>query len=133
MSGEQPGVPPPEGRKVAGEVAAAGAAVAGAGGALVATAATACCAGPVVAPLVVGILGASGAAWAAGLQPYSIWFLLGSGIMLAGGFWSVYRVSEACAVPTARMMSGRKLVRVLLWTSAAVWIAAVAINLSASS
>ena len=129
MKTAESGATPPGGREVRGQVAAAGAAFAGAGGALVATAATACCAGPVLAPLIVGILGASGAAWAAGLKPYSIWFLAGAAAMLAFGFWSVYRARATCAVAPAHRSGGQTFVRLLLWISAALWVAAVAINL----
>ncbi|GMU64570.1 MAG: hypothetical protein AMXMBFR36_08440 [Acidobacteriota bacterium] len=123
-----PTPPPFDTRKVGGEVVAAGAAVAGAGGALMATAATACCAGPVIAPLVLGILGAGGAAWAARFEPYSVWFLAGSGGMLAFGFWSIYRVRLACEVPAGGRNARQRLVRLLLWVSASLWVAAVAIN-----
>ena len=59
------------------EIKGVGAAATSAGAAAIATAASACCI-PIVAPLVVTVLGASGAAWAAGLKPYSLHFLLGS-------------------------------------------------------
>jgi hypothetical protein len=120
----------PSSRREAGDqVVAAGAAVAGASGALVATAATSCCAGPVLAPLVVGILGASGAAWAAGLEPYSLWILVAAAAMLGFGFWSVYRVRATCEAVESRRTLGQEIVRLLLWVSAALWITAVAINL----
>ena len=115
---------------VAGQIAAAGAAVSGAGGALVATAATACCAGPVLAPLIVGVLGASGAAWAAGLKPYSPWLLAGSAALLALGFWSSYRTPRSCEASGVRQ--GRRMqnvVRAVLWLSTLLWIAAAAVNL----
>lgn len=121
------------GRSGGRQVAAVGAAAAGAGGALVATAASACCAGPVLAPLVVGILGASGAAWAAGLKPYSPWILSGAAVMLAFGFFSVYRARPVCAVSTRRVRGGQVLVRLLLWVSAALWIAATAVTLMVPS
>jgi hypothetical protein len=57
---------------------ALGAATAGAGSALAAVLASSCCVGPVIAPFVVAVLGASGAAWAAGLKPYSPYILAGS-------------------------------------------------------
>lgn len=115
---------------VGGQVAAAGAAVTGAGSALLATAATACCAGPVLAPIVVGVLGASGAAWAAGLKPYSAWMLAGSGVLLCFGFWSEYRKRAQCAPMRAGRANGmRGVVRVILWLSALLWAVAVAVNL----
>lgn len=107
----------------------AGAAVSGAGAALVATAATACCAGPIAAPLIVGILGASGAAWAAGLKPYSPWLLGGSFLMLAFGFRSAYRRPARCDTSGHRRSSmSAKAVRGVLWLAAALWIAAVFVN-----
>jgi hypothetical protein len=112
------------------QLGAAGAAVSGASAALVATAATACCAGPVLAPLIVAALGASGAAWAAGLRPYSPWLLAGSFFLLAYGFWAVYRIPGSCTVPTAavRGWSGRA-VKGALWLAALLWLVAVAANL----
>lgn len=111
------------------QLGAAGAAVSGAGAALVATAATACCA-PVIAPLIVAVLGASGAAWAAGLKPYSPWLLGGSFVLLAYGFLSVYRIPKSCTVPvtTGRRWSGAA-VKGMLWLAALLWLAAVAANL----
>lgn len=112
------------------QLGAAGAAVSGAGAALVATAATACCA-PVIAPLIVAVLGASGAAWAAGLKPYSPWLLGGSFVLLAYGFWSVYRAPKGCTVPVTaagRRWSGAA-VKGVLWLAALLWLAAVAANL----
>ena len=94
-----------------------------------ATAATACCA-PVIAPLVVGILGAGGAAWAAGLKPYSGWLLAGSAAMLVYGFWSAYRSLPQCEVSLGRAArSSSGVVRVVLWVAALLWMVAVAINL----
>jgi hypothetical protein len=96
----------------------------------VATAATACCVGPVAAPLIVGLLGASGAAWAAGLKPYSPWLLGGSMVLLALGFRSAYRQPAACEVGGARQTAfGARVVRGVLWLAAALWVAAVLINL----
>src|SRR5262245_16839087 len=87
--------------RLASGVGALGAAVSGAGAALVATAATACCSGPVIAPLVVGVFGAGGAAWAAGLRPYGSWLLAASALLLAYGFWSTRRAPVACDAPPA--------------------------------
>jgi mercuric ion transport protein len=112
------------------QIGAAGAAVSSAGAALVATAATACCAGPVIAPLIVAVLGASGAAWAAGLKPYSPWLLGGSLLSLAYGFWAVYRTPKSCdstAAPTRRWSSVA--VKGVLWLAALLWLAAVTANL----
>lgn len=112
------------------QLGAAGAAVSGAGAALVATAAAACCTGPVLAPLIVGILGASGAAWAAGLKPYGPWLLGGSLLLLAYGFWSVYRVPKRCdAHGAARERLSGVAVRAVLWVASLFWIVATAANL----
>jgi hypothetical protein len=119
---------------VAGQLAAAGAAISGAGGALVATAATACCAGPILAPLVVGVLGASGAAWAAGFKPYSPWLLAGSAVLLAFGFWSASRTRPSCEASGAgRGRRTRGVMRAVLWLSALLWVAATAVNLFITS
>lgn len=115
---------------VGGRLAAAGAALSGAGGALVAAAATACCAGPVLAPLVVAVLGAGGAAWAAGLKPYSPWLLAASAVMLAFGFRSAYRPRPSCERSGGRTTRrADRAVRSVLWLSALLWVAAVAVNL----
>ena len=119
-------------RKGTATLAAAGAAASGAGAALVATAATACCAGPVVAPLVVGLLGASGAAWAAGLKPYGPWLLGGSFLLLAYAFRATYRRGSACDADRGarRAIWIGKVVKVVIWTAAAVWLAAAVVNLT---
>src|SRR5438093_12397459 len=77
----------------------AGAAAAGSGiGAAVAAAvASTCCVGPVVTPVLVSVLGASGAARAAGLEPYGPYLLLGALPLLVYGFWIVYRRRRLCA------------------------------------
>lgn len=75
------------------QIGAAGAAVSGAGAALVATAATACCAGPVVAPLIVAVLGASGAAWAAGLK--ALQPVAAGRLVLPVGIWLLVRLPRA--------------------------------------
>ena len=102
-------------------------AAAGAGAAALATAAGACCV-PVIAPLIVAVLGAGGAAWAAGLKPYSLAILVLAGLFLGYGYWVLYRprtaaAGEACAVvrPIAP--------QVVLWIATAFWILAVLLNL----
>ena len=71
-------------------VSAWSAATTGAGAAVLATAATACCV-PILAPLLVSVLGVSGSIWAARLEPYSLVVLLLAGSLLSYGFWTVYR------------------------------------------
>lgn len=112
------------------EIKGVGAAATSAGAAAIATAASACCI-PIVAPLVVTVLGASGAAWAAGLKPYSLHFLLGSLALLVFGFWSVYRPKQACedgSCPPGRTNAARA-ARVTLWLAAALWLGAAVLNI----
>ena len=114
------------------EAGAGGAASAGAGAAaaLTAAAAGACCVSPVLSPIIVGVLGASGAAWAAGLKPYSPYLLAGSLALLGYGFWTVYR-QPRCApdggVPPAPR--SRRWVRIMLWSAALLWTASAAVNI----
>lgn len=103
-------------------------AAAGAGAAALATAAGACCL-PVVAPLVVAVLGASGAAWAAGLKPYSIAILTVAGLLLGYGYWTVYRPrpkARGHACPLRRPLAPR----LVLWIASALWIFAAFLNLA---
>ena len=105
---------------------AIGAATTGTGATLLATAASACCV-PVLAPLLVSVLGVGGSVWAAGLKPYSPYILIVAGASLGFGFWSLYRqpVSETAACP-ARRPTG---VRFALWASTLIWLVALALNL----
>lgn len=103
-----------------------GAATSGAGAAVLATAATACCA-PILAPLIISVLGVSGAVWAAGLKPYSPYILAGAGLLLAYGFWTVYRqppLPAGSSCPARRPRS----VRIVLWVSALLWLVAFLLN-----
>ena len=107
---------------------AVGVAAAGAGAAALATAAGACCV-PVIAPLVVAVLGASGAAWAAGLKPYGLAILGVAGLLLAYGYWVVYRPRSAAAgeaCPVRRSLSPR----LVLWIATALWAVAAFLNLA---
>ena len=106
-----------------GPTAAAGV---GAGAALTATLAGACCISPTLAPLIVGVLGVSGAVTLAGIKPYTPWLLGASFLMLAYAFWSAYRRRGECAVKP------RRGVRAMLWISALVWTLAAANALSAA-
>ena len=108
---------------------AAGAATAGAGASLVATVAGSCCL-PIVAPLTVALLGASGAAWAAGLKPYSPYLIGASFFLLISGFWMVYSPRPAtdaasCTLPGSRASFAVKL---LLWLATLIWLASVLLN-----
>jgi hypothetical protein len=89
--------------------------------------ATACCVSPIIAPIIVGVLGAGGAVWAAGLKPYGWWILGGALLCLVFGFWVVYRPRRDCAVgpmsSTNRWLT--RLSRLSLWLGAGCWMAAV--------
>jgi mercuric ion transport protein len=113
------------------DVGTAGAAVAGGGAAVGAAAASACCVGPVISPLIVSVLGAGGAAWAAGLKPYSPYLLGGALIPLLYGFWAVYRRPRACATTDGTRVRERSPIwlRAILWTAGALWLTALAANL----
>jgi mercuric ion transport protein len=103
-----------------------GAVSGGAGAAVVATAAMACCV-PIVAPLVVSLLGVSGAIWAAGLKPYSPSILAAAGGFLGYGFWVVYR-QQTNKTGAACSTKGPVAVRVVLWISVALWVSALVLN-----
>jgi hypothetical protein len=98
------------------------------GAAVVAAVASACCVGPVVAPIFVSVLGASGAAWAAGLKPYSPYLLLGSLVLLAWGFWRVRRRRRLCAQGVCS--PSPRGVRVTLWVASVLWLASAAANVA---
>ena len=111
--------------------AALGAATTGIGAAVLTVVAGACCVSPILAPLIVGILGASGAVWAAGLKPYGWWILGGSAMCLAFGFWSVYRPRRDCEIGEAPR-SGRIMQRIAkgsLWVGAIFWVAGMTVRL----
>lgn len=112
-------------------LAAAGAASLGVGAALTAGAASACCVGPVAAPLIAGVLGAGGAAWAASLEPFSPLLLSASGLLLAFSFWSLYhrRARPSCeAGERARVPWKLRLARGVVWLAAAFWGVALGLN-----
>lgn len=126
-----PQVPPSEpGRHVLEAAGAVGSASLSVGAAAGAVVASVCCVGPVVAPIVVGLLGAGGAAWAASLKPYRAYLLLGSFVMLLLGFGMAYRRQRGCDPgQRGRSTGARKLVRPILWFAATLWVAALTINL----
>jgi hypothetical protein len=117
--------------RAARDAGALGAATTGVGAAIVTLVAGACCVSPVLAPLIVGVLGATGAVWVASLKPYSWWILAAAGLSLVGGFWSVYRPRPACDIDD-RSARGRVLPRVAkvsLWIGAVCWTAALMLRL----
>lgn len=121
----------PAGYSAARDAGAIGAAATGIGAATVTAVALSCCVSPVMAPMIVAVLGASGTVWAASLKPYSGWILAGAGILLAGGFWTVYRPREVCEVgaltTSARVLP--RVAKVMLWISAVMWCASLMLRL----
>jgi mercuric ion transport protein len=105
-----------------------GAGVAGAGSALAAVLASSCCV-PVIAPLIVAVLGASGAAWAAGLKPYNPYILAGSLALLLYGMWTVYRPRPACSPEGCRTSGAGRGVKAVLWIALSLWTLAALLNL----
>jgi hypothetical protein len=120
----------PDGARTAGQIGAIGAAATGVGAVGITIVTAACCVSPVLAPIIVGVLGASGAVWAAGLKPYTWVILAVSAACLAFGFWTVYRPRPACSVKPPRMNAVLDRVsRVCLWFGAVAWAAAVLLRL----
>lgn len=91
----------------------------------------ACCVSPVIAPIIVGVLGASGAVWVAGLKPYSGWILGVSFLCLVYGFWTVYRPRRNCAVGrgTNRYRVMSRVAKGSLWVGAVFWATALMMRL----
>lgn len=111
-------------REAAGAIASASTGVAAAALTVVTAA---CCVSPVIAPIIVSVLGASGAVWAAGLKPFGWWILGGTFLCLVYGFWSVYRPRRNCEVG-AGTTDGRLMPRIAkasLWFGAACWFTGV--------
>jgi hypothetical protein len=91
----------------------------------------ACCTSPVLAPVLLSVLGASGLVWTAGLKPYG-WLILGGAfVFLALGFRMVYRPKESCAVESIprRQRVLERIAKVSLWFGAASWLAGVILKL----
>ena len=114
----------------AGQIGAIGAAATGVGAATVTVVTAACCVSPVLAPIIVGVLGASGAVWAASLKPYTWTILAVSGGCLAFGFWTVYRPRTACStdMPRRNVVLAR-VARICLWFGAFAWATGVLLRL----
>jgi hypothetical protein len=114
--------------EAAGAIASATAGVAAAGLTVVTAA---CCVSPVLAPILVGILGASGAVWAAGLKPYSGWILGAAFTALAYGFWTVYRPRRDCVTEgiSASRNAWQRVARISLWIGASFWLAGLMLRL----
>ncbi|MDQ6769594.1 MAG: mercuric transporter MerT family protein [Gemmatimonadota bacterium] len=105
------------------DVGAIAASSTGIGAAVVTFVAGTCCLSPVLAPIIVGLIGASGAAWAAGLEPYSPWILGASFLALVWGFWSVYRPRRECSVDSSHQRLARlpRVAKGILWAGAFCW------------
>lgn len=114
------------------QASAVAAASSGVGAALLATVTAACCTGPVLAPLVVAVLGAGGAAWAAGLKPFTPVILAGSAALLGLAFWMAYRRPASCEAGAAGH-TAPSVVRIVVWLAAAGWIAAAGLVLWATA
>ena len=95
----------------------------------------ACCVSPVIAPIIVGVLGASGAVWAAGLKPYGWWILGAAFLCLAYGFWTVYRPRANCGVGDIPPVRGvwPKIAKISLWFGAACWMTGVMLRILLTS
>ena len=118
---------PQETARAAGAIASGSAGVTAGALSLVAAG---CCVSPVIAPILVSVLGASGVVWAAGLKPYSGWILTGAAACLAYGFWTVYRPQASCAVPATRMQRVLpRIAKVTLWVGSVCWTAALLLQL----
>lgn len=81
-----------------------------------------------IAPLIVAVFGAGGAAWAAGLQPLSPYLLIGSLALLLFGLWTVYRPRPACDAEGRPTGAGRG-VKAVLWVAVALWVFAALLRL----
>lgn len=104
-----------------GQAAAAAGAVVGLGGAATVAAVSACCAGPAIGPLVVGLLGASGAVRLEMLRPYSLLLLMASGAVIALSLWLGAR-NRPCTTGPRRALT--RVSRAIGWLAAAGWLSA---------
>ncbi len=80
--------------------------------------ASVCCIGP----LVIALLGISGAAFAQRFEPLRPYFLVATYALLAGAFYSTYRPAQAECGPgeACEMPRANRLGKVMLWIAAAV-------------
>lgn len=75
-----------------------------------------CCAGP----LVLGVLGVGVGATASSMKaliPYRPVFIALTVLLLAGGFFSVYRRKEACSTDAACPTSATRALKITLWVA----------------
>jgi hypothetical protein len=92
--------------------------VAGATAAAASLVATACCVGTVIPPLLVSVIGVSGAAWVGGLKPVAPYLVTGAFALLAYTFMSIRRRARSCRAGEAP----RAAARVLLVVASGVWL-----------
>lgn len=101
-----------------------GPALALAGAFSTAVAASACCIGP----LLLAGLGLGGAAYAVALEPYRVWFIMASALLLGGAFYLVYRKDPALDCGEGEPCAHRRrttVLRLALWVVAALAVAAM--------
>jgi mercuric ion transport protein len=102
-------------------IGAAGASLTGVGAAVTAMVASLCCIGPVV----VSIVGVSGAVAAAGLKPYRPLLILASLALILAGVWFAYRPAMAPGSGAACPSRPGRISRSIVWIAAALWLAAI--------
>lgn len=123
--------PAPDRPHGGGRAGAAGAAVVGAGSGAIGGAASACCA-PLIAPVVVAALGATGAAWVTGLTRWAP-YLLGLGLILLAHSYRIVRRTRVCSAPAARWRRWvDRVTPALLAVSTLIWLASAAAYLFAT-
>lgn len=93
---------------------------------------------PVLAPLLVSLLGVGGSIWAARLEPYAPYLLALSGVLVGYGFWAVYRprrpavcangAGEGCDNAAARPPRRPLALQAFLWSAGAVWLFALGLQ-----
>ena len=85
--------------------------------------ASACCIGP----LVLGLMGISGAAFAHRFEPFRPYLLVGTYALLGSAFYLTYRPQAACGPGEGCEMPGaNRLGRLILWIAAIVVVLATA-------
>ena len=96
--------------------------LAASGSALAGIAASACCIGP----LVLSLLGVSGAAFAQRFEPLRPYFLVATYALLGAAFYLTYRPAKAACGPgeACELTRANRVGRVMLWIATAVAILA---------
>lgn len=109
--------------KAGSDFGSAGGAVIGIGGAAAAAVVLSCCSGVAFGPLVVALLGASGAVALESLRPYALALLAFSGASIAVSAWFRTRHARLCP-PQAKRRAIPTVSRALLWLAIVVWLVA---------